>query len=750
MINNLTRRLLIIVSIITVLVMAAFVGLRYQTNMQMMQRTLTENSEAVAKRVAESVKPTIWNIYNKSYNRKYTNESSAAILDAEMQPNFIDGIKVFGNFGHLYMGKIKVDSVVKDFNKDADEAKWRQHELKSNYPIKFGTMTIGHVEVSYNANDYQDDLTRSLLLDVTQVLVISFLFVFFLLLVLRKALVAPLQSLQIAQQALNSLDEAVFVVDEKGRIIDSNPSYITLTNYEEPFHYPPIFTTGSESASIFKAYSKEQPQAEHWSGDVIVHRKDGSTFPGLLNINIVNNRKESVNYVGVLSNVSEKIAAEKKLNRLAYFDTLTQIPNRHSFMQSLEESMTYAENRQTSLALLFIDLDHFKWTNDTYGHNVGDKLLIEIAKRLKQSLRQIDSVYRIGGDEFTVIVPNYTNLNALADIANRLIEAICAPLTIDEHPMRHNASIGISTYPVDATDSKSLIQCADAAMFRAKEQGRAQSCFFSASLEQQRQFENELIYELKNAILNQKLALYYQPKYALSSSEQSIVGAEALLRWQREDGQFCSPEIFIELAEQNELIGELGQWVITQACQQIQHWRETYKKELTIAVNLSARQFNDVNLITNLSQVMDSYSIQPGELEIEITERAVIENIDESIAILHRLQAMGISIAMDDFGTGYSSLSYLKQLPINVLKIDRSFIDRVSKSQADNAIVTAILTMAFALDLEVVAEGIETQEQLNYLIDNHCQIGQGYLLARPMPSDEFDNMLHSQRVLNLS
>ena len=452
----------------------------------------------------------------------------------------------------------------------------------------------------------------------------------------------------------------------------------------------------------------------------------------------------------MLSNVSEKIAAEKKLNHLAYFDTLTQIPNRHSFMQSLQESMTYAENRQSTVALLFIDLDHFKWTNDTYGHNVGDKLLIEIAKRLKQSLRQIDSVYRIGGDEFTVIVPNYTNLNALADIANRLIEAICAPLTIDDHPMRHNASIGISTYPVDATDSKSLIQCADAAMFRAKEQGRAQSCFFSASLEQQRQFENELIYELKNAILNQKLALYYQPKYALSNSEQSIVGAEALLRWQREDGQFCSPEIFIELAEQNELIGELGQWVITQACQQIQHWRETYKGELTIAVNLSARQFNDVNLIKNLSQVMDSYNIQPGELEIEITERAVIESIDESIAILHRLQAMGISIAMDDFGTGYSSLSYLKQLPINVLKIDRSFIDRVSKSQADNAIVTAILTMAFALDLEVVAEGIETPEQLNYLIDNHCQIGQGYLLARPMPSDDFDNMLHSQRILNLS
>lgn len=750
MINNLTRRLLIIVSIITILVMAAFVGLRYQTNMQMMQRTLTENSEAVAKRVAESVKPTIWNIYNKSYNRKYTNESSAAILDAEMLPNFIDGIKVFGNFGHLYMGKIKVDGVVKVFNKEADETKWRQHELKSNYPIKFGTMTIGHVEVSYNANDYQDDLTRSLLLDVTQVLVISFLFVFFLLLVLRKALVAPLQSLQIAQQALNSLDEAVFVVDEEGRIIDSNPSYITLTNYEEPFHYPPIFTSGSESVSIFEAYSKEQPQAEHWSGDVIVHRKDGSTFPGLLNVNIVNNKKESVNYVGVLSNVSEKIAAEKKLNHLAYFDTLTQIPNRHSFMQSLQESMTYAENRQSTVALLFIDLDHFKWTNDTYGHNVGDKLLIEIAKRLKQSLRQIDSVYRIGGDEFTVIVPNYTNLNALADIANRLIEAICAPLTIDDHPMRHNASIGISTYPVDATDSKSLIQCADAAMFRAKEQGRAQSCFFSASLEQQRQFENELIYELKNAILNQKLALYYQPKYALSNSEQSIVGAEALLRWQREDGQFCSPEIFIELAEQNELIGELGQWVITQACQQIQHWRETYKGELTIAVNLSARQFNDVNLIKNLSQVMDSYNIQPGELEIEITERAVIENIDESIAILHRLQAMGISIAMDDFGTGYSSLSYLKQLPINVLKIDRSFIDRVSKSQADNAIVTAILTMAFALDLEVVAEGIETPEQLNYLIDNHCQIGQGYLLARPMPSDDFDNMLHSQRILNLS
>lgn len=750
MINNLTRRLLIIVSIITVLVMTAFVGVRYKTNMQMMERTLTENSAAVAKRVAESVKPTIWNIYNKSYNRKYTNESSTAILDAEMQPNFIDGIKVFGNFGHLYMGKIKIDNHIKDFKEDTDETVWRRHKLKSSSPIKFGIMTIGHVEVSYNANDYKDDLTRSLLLDITQVLVISFLFVFFLLLVLRKALVTPLQSLQIAQQALNSLDEAVFVVDEDGQIIDSNPSYTKLTEYNEPFHYPPIFTQEEENESIFQAYSQKTTRAEHWSGDVIVRRKDGSTFPGLLNINIVKNANESISYVGVLSNVSEKIAAEKKLNHLAYFDTLTQIPNRHSFMQSLKESMAYAADRKTTLALLFIDLDHFKWTNDTYGHNVGDKLLIEIAKRLKKSLRQIDSVYRIGGDEFTVIVPNYTHLNSLADLANRLIDAICAPLVIDNHPMRHNASIGISTYPNDAKDSQNLIQCADAAMFRAKEQGRAQLCFFSASLEQQRQFENALIYELKNAIVNNKLELYYQPKFTLSATGQSIIGAEALLRWQRDDGQFCSPEIFIEIAEQNELIGELGHWVITQACRQIQAWRDTYEGELKIAVNLSARQFNDINLIKNLAQVLDTFNIQQGELEIEITERAVIENIDESIDILHKLQAMGITIAMDDFGTGYSSLSYLKQLPINVLKIDRSFIDKVSKNNADNAIVTAILTMAFALDLEVVAEGIETQEQLTYLIENHCQIGQGYLLARPLPAIDFDNMLHSQRVLHLS
>lgn len=750
MTNNLTLRLLVIVSLITVSVMAGFVGLRYETNQRMMERSLTESSAAVARRVAESVKPTIWNIYNKSYNRQYTEESSAAILDAEMQPSFISGIKVFGNFGHLYMGKIKVDDQIRNFEKDADETLWRDNNHKSNHPIVFGTMTIGHVEVSYNANDHQDNLIRSLMLDITQVVIIGFLSVFFLQMVLRRALVAPMQSLQVAQQALNSLNEAVFVVDAQGRIIDHNPSYTALTNHSEPLHVPPIFTDESASIGIFKDYHEGSPHNKHWSGNVFVQRKNGTTFPGLLNMNIVNTLNDSVSYVGVLTNISEKIAAEEKLNHLAYYDTLTQIPNRHSFMQSLDESIAHAISKQRSIALLFIDLDHFKWTNDTFGHDIGDKLLIEVSKRIKQCLREEDSVYRIGGDEFTLIIRGYKDMKALVRMANRVIEEIGATLVIDEHLMRHNASIGISTFPCDAKDSQSLIQCADAAMFRAKEQGRAQCCFFSAALEQQRQFENELIHELRSAIINNRLELYYQPKYQLLSDERHIVGAEALLRWKRLDGEFCSPETFIAIAEQNELIGELGQWVIEQACQQIESWRKNHQQPLKIAINLSARQFNDTNLVGNLTSVIDKYNIKQGEMEIEITERAVIENMTESINTLHQLQAMGISIAMDDFGTGYSSLSYLKQLPINVLKIDRSFIEKLSQNEADNAIFMAILTMANALHLEVVAEGIETQLQLDYLVENHCQIGQGFLLSRPLTADNFDKLLATEAVEHLS
>ncbi|MBN3564230.1 putative bifunctional diguanylate cyclase/phosphodiesterase [Aliamphritea spongicola] len=753
MINRLTIRLFCIVSLITLLVMSSFVAVRYVANAELMESTSQERGLAVAKRVAASVKPTIWNIYNKSYNRTYTAEFADAILDAEMDSEFIQGIKVFGNFGHLYMGKIKRDNQqIERFNADNDELNWKQQPNRISYPVSLGAMTIGHVEVSYSDKEFAETLRSSLWVDITQVAIVSLLFVGSLYIVLRLALVSPMQSLQVAQHALDALDEAVFVVNKDGHVIDINPSYTTITHYKESeiLHRPPaIYATDRAQLPIFQFAADTLKKKKSWSGQVVGQRKDGSTFPGWLNINIVEPVEGVLNdtnttYVGVLTDIAEKQEAEQKLHHLAYFDTLTQIPNRYSFMLRLEADIHLASRQSSALALLFIDLDNFKWTNDSFGHEAGDLLLIEIANRLKARLRKSDTVYRIGGDEFTVIVSSYMDNDSLVQLAEDLVGTIGRTFYVDEHKIKPGASIGISTFPGDAANAHELIKRADSAMFQAKEQGRGQVCFFSSHLEQQRQRDQMIIEGLKEAIQEDELDLHYQPKVMLRPDGFEVIGAEALLRWHRDGEVVSTPDRFIPIAEQSNLICELGYWVIDKSCRQIAEWKEQSLGPLTIAVNLSPRQFKDSQLCDYLDSCLQKYQIQPGELELEITESAVIEDIQGSIKTLTRLQSMGISIAMDDFGTGYSSLGYLKQLPIEVLKIDRSFISTIPNPDDNDAIVKAIFSMANALGLEVVAEGIENQQQLEFLVANNCQVGQGYYFSQPLPVKQFKHWLTAQ------
>ncbi|MCP4596602.1 EAL domain-containing protein [Neptuniibacter sp.] len=747
MVSRPTARLLVILSLITFLVMTAFVVVRFNAASDLMQSNLQERSQSVAERVANSVRPTIWNVYKKVYDRNYSAELASAILDSEMSSPFVEGIKVFGNFGHLYMGRIKVEGEIVQFDNSQHSRLWMGQKNRIRFPIKVGQISIGNVEVSYSDKNFTENLYRNLVVESAQVAVVSFLFVGSLFLILRFALLSPIQSLQVAQQALDSLNEAVFVTDANGRIMDVNPAYTSITQFKEEDILglqPDLYPEDVESKGFRSMIEEGFLDQGRWSGEVIGRKRDGSIFPGWLNLNRVERKDNTVTFVGVLTDIAEKKEAEEKLHNLAFYDSLTEMPNRHSFMIRLEEEIALAHRENSRVGLLYLDLDNFKWANDQFGHAVGDKLLISVAARFKRRLRESDLLYRIGGDEFTVIVNQYEDESALVSIANELVNQATDEFVIEGNVIKPGASVGISTFPSDSDNAKDLIIQADTAMYQAKEAGRGQVRFFSSELEQERQKQQKVELLLKEAISRNELLLYFQPKAHIVDGHYQFESAEALVRWFEGDQVVYYPDQFIDVAEKSNLICELGYWVIHQVCQQLSEWKLQGLNQLKVAINLSPRQLRDEKLFDYLLEQMTRFDIDPADLELEITEYAVIEDIDNSIKTLRKLKTLGVSIAMDDFGTGYSSLSYLKQLPIDVLKIDRSFISTLPFEQGDVAIVTAIFSMASALNLQVVAEGVETQEQLDFLIKQKCHMAQGYLFAPALAPEDFIDWLRQQ------
>lgn len=744
MISRLTARLLLILSLITILVMTAFVVIRFDAAASLMQRSLDERSHAVAERVANSVRPTIWNVYKKAYERSYTVELASAILDSEMKSSFVQGIKVFGNFGHLYMGRIKIDGQIVNYDRSLHSQLWLGGHNRLRLPIKAGEVTIGNVEIIYSDKDFAENLYQNLIVEITQVAIVSLMFVGSLYLLLRFSLVAPVQSLEVAEQALGAINEAVFIIDIAGRITDTNPAYSKITQYSksELCGFVPIIHACDDPTIDFKTLISDEYMTDgHWSGEVVGQKKEGTTFPGWLGLNRVKRKDSVVTYVGVLTDITEKKEAQDKLHKLAYFDALTNIPNRHYFLARIDEQLELAKREQYKLGLLYLDLDNFKWANDQYGHELGDQLLISVAEQLKQRLRESDVLYRIGGDEFTVIIPNYHKESNLVRLATALIEQASNEYVIEGKSINLGASVGISTYPKDSDNSKDLIIQADTAMYQAKEAGRGQVHFFSSELDMQRQEHQRIEARLRDAIGQNSLQLYYQPKVTFSNGQMSCNSAEALMRWIENDRVVFMPDQFIPIAEQTDLICDLGYWVINTACEQMAFWAKAGRGHLKVAINLSPRQLRDEKLYDFLLAKITLFNIDPQMLELEITEYAVIENIEQSIRTLDKLKTLGVSIAMDDFGTGYSSLSYLKQLPIDVLKIDRSFIQKLPGDLDDVAIVTAIFSMAKALNLAVVAEGVENQEQLDFLMLQRCDIAQGYFFSPPLNHAGFTDWL---------
>jgi len=440
-----------------------------------------------------------------------------------------------------------------------------------------------------------------------------------------------------------------------------------------------------------------------------------------------------------LRHAIERKRAELRLSRLAHFDTLTGLANRNLFQNRLARAIARAARKDGTVALMFIDLDRFKAVNDTLGHGAGDALLVHVAERLRSCVREADTIARLGGDEFTVIVEHLGSVDAVAVVAQKILNAMTRPFRLEGREVYVTPSIGITLYPHDDRRIDELLKNADSAMYKAKEQGRNNYQFYRADMHRRSLERFDLENKLRMAVERREFVLHYQPKVDVGSGR--IVGVEALVRWQHGAG-LVSPAKFIPIAEETGLIVPVGEWVLREAAAQLRRWLDAGHPPLTMAVNLSPRQFRQLNLSTIVAEVVDGARLDPAWLELEITETLLMEDTQTSSATLAALKQRGVKISVDDFGTGYSSLNYLKRFPIDTLKIDQSFVRDITSDADDAAIASAIIALAHSLRLEVVAEGVETEGQLAFLREHGCDLAQGYLFSRPLPAAGLSELLH--------
>ena len=442
---------------------------------------------------------------------------------------------------------------------------------------------------------------------------------------------------------------------------------------------------------------------------------------------------------GVGSDVTQATLAEQQVVQLARYDGLTGLPNRSTFIAQLELSLNRARAKQQALAVFFIDLDRFKTVNDSLGHAAGDSLLKVMAERLSSLMRESDMVARLGGDEFVVLMDGGLDADALSKVARRMLGVLCEPLRLSGRPLQVSASIGIGLYPADGSDVASLLKSADTAMYLAKSRGKNNFQFFTADLSQRASRHFAMEGKLRHAAERGELRLHYQPRYELDRTQ--MCGMEALLRWQHPQRGLLGPGEFIELAEESGLIVPIGRWVLDEACRQIRRWRDTGLNPPRCSINLSVRQFSHEAIVDEVRTALDRAGLEPDSLEVEITESMLMADTEHAQTVMNSLHQLGIRIAIDDFGIGYSSLAYLKRFPAKTLKIDRSFVQGLPDDRDDAAITQAVIAMAHSLGMQVVAEGVETQAQLEFLRHHRCDEVQGYLLARPLPPDLLVSLL---------
>ena len=506
--------------------------------------------------------------------------------------------------------------------------------------------------------------------------------------------------------------------------------------------------TLAHNANGFAALIAESGTVSQESREINMRRRDGSTFPANIAISVVHDSHKQVRgYLGIVADITQRHAAESRIRHLAHYDNLTSLPNRTLLNEHLAEAIGDAHERHRSVAVLFADLDRFKYVNDTLGHQAGDQLLLCVAQRLRACVRDGDLVARTGGDEFVIVLGNLEEGSMPEDVAERIIASLARPFELCGQQFTVTPSIGITLYPTDGLDGEALIKNADAAMYLAKERGRNNFQFFDHGLSARYSERLELENRLRHALDENQLELFYQPQVDTLSGE--LIGLEALIRWRQPDGSMIPPDKFIPIAEECGLIVPIGAWVLHEACRQNQAWLKEGICRVPVGVNLSARQFDDTELLATIKSALTSAQLPPAYLDLELTESLVMRNPEHTRSLLMECKKLGLQLSVDDFGTGYSSLANLKRFPIDRLKIDRSFISDIVTEADDAAIAQTIVAMAHTLRLEVIAEGVETEAQLALLRRWRCDAYQGYLCSRPISAADMTVMLRSLRATRM-
>jgi diguanylate cyclase (GGDEF)-like protein/PAS domain S-box-containing protein len=553
--------------------------------------------------------------------------------------------------------------------------------------------------------------------------------------------------LVLAQQIFRNTAEGILITDAEKRILEANHGFEEITGYkleEVVGQKLEMFESDQHDSTFHADMWNAVSRDSQWQGEIWNRRKNGEIFPEWLSISAVKDATGKVsNYVGLFTDITMRKESERRLHFLANHDALTKLPNRVLLQTRIEHALRLTQRNKTQLAILFIDLDRFKVINDTLGHQVGDVLLQQVASRLQGCLRSTDTIARQGGDEFVVLLEDFgEDENYLATVARKIMDVLVQPFTLLADEVFISASIGISVYPQDGQDMNTLLKNADIAMYRAKEQGKNTFQFY-ASDSNAHSFERlAMENSLRKALERKEFVLYYQPKVDLASN--TIVGAEALVRWKHPDLGMVPPDQFIPLAEETGIIVPLGEWVLREACFQNRAWQDAGLPPISVAVNLSAGQFRDESLRSIIVTALVESALQPAYLELEITESMIMNNPERAVSILQSFRKMGMQASIDDFGTGYSSLGYLKRFPVSTLKVDRSFVRDVPGDLDDEAITKAIIALAHSLNLKVVAEGVETKAQLEFLRQLNCDQVQGYIFGRPVPAQEFARLLKAE------
>jgi len=561
--------------------------------------------------------------------------------------------------------------------------------------------------------------------------------------------------LNLQAAALEAAANAIVITDFHGTIMWVNRAFTTMTGYSKEEilgKNPRILKSGEQPESYYAELWSTISSGKVWKGEIVNRRKDGTTYAEEMTITSVSlediGNPTNTYFIAIKQDITQRKAAEKQVQFLAYYDALTGLPNRTLLQDRLTKALASARRRKDKVALLFLDLDGFKDINDSLGHSVGDLVLKEVAERLKKWAREQDTVARVGGDEFLVVLTAVKEVADAAVAAERLMNAIIAEFVVQGHSLGIRCSIGISIFAEHGRDGETLIKNADAAMYCAKESGRNNFRFFTKDMNAQAVERLTLENSLRLALGRGELFLVYQPQMDIATGR--ITGLEALLRWQHPELGLVPPDNFIRIAENSGLIMPIGEWVLRTACSQARKWQDEGLLAVPVAVNVSAVQFRQAGFCELIRRVLHETGLAPQYLELELTESLLLSNADVMFSVLQELKAMGLKLAIDDFGTGYSSLSYLKQFPVGKLKIDRSFIRDIAVNPDDAAITTAITSLAKSLNLKVIAEGVEDEAQMTFLRAHQCDEIQGYYFSKPLAVDKVADKLRGTAVHALS